>query len=269
MAERAWILFEVADTGIGISPEHLEQIFEPFRQLDGTSRRIHGGTGLGLAMVRRIIEQMDGAIHVDSEPGRGSTFRVALPMAIAAAPTDAPAPETAPLGDASPAAPESADVPAIRRVLIAEDNPVNQKLLDRILAKKGLEVVAVADGREALEAIGRESFDLILMDIQMPVMDGIEATRRIRELERSLGARRVPIIAVTANGMFQCREECASVGMDGYVVKPFGPANLFAAIDTVQRRVHGNSATDLPGSPTVSLGEDRCTGTGAPHPGSA
>lgn len=268
-AERVWILFEVADTGIGISPEHLEQIFEPFRQLDGSSRRVHGGTGLGLAMVRRIIEQMGGAIHVDSEVGRGSTFRVALPMGVAAAPVVACLPEAAPLGAASPDASAPPEAPAIRRVLIAEDNPVNQKLLDRILAKKGLEVVAVADGKEAVETARRESFDLILMDIQMPVMDGIEATRRIRELECSLGARRIPIIAVTANGMFQCREECASVGMDGYVVKPFGPANLFAAIDTVQRRVNGNAATDSPGSPTVSPGEDRCTGTGAPHRNSA
>jgi CheY-like chemotaxis protein len=125
----------------------------------------------------------------------------------------------------------------IRRVLIAEDNPVNQKLLHRILAKRGLEVVTVADGKAATEAVAQEPFDLILMDIQMPVMDGIQATRLIRERERETGSRRIPVIAVTANGMFQCREECAAVGMDGYVVKPFGPANLFEAIDNVHRKI--------------------------------
>jgi CheY-like chemotaxis protein len=190
-------------------------------------------------------------------------------MVIAPVPADSPTPEADLPEAVSPSSSTPTDPPAIRRVLIAEDNPVNQRLLDRILAKKGLEVVAVADGHEAVEAASRESFDLILMDIQMPVMDGIEATRRIREMERSLGARHIPIIAVTANGMFQCREECASVGMDGYVVKPFGPANLFAAIDTVQRRVQGNAATDLPDARTVSPGEDWRTEAGTAHPGSS
>jgi signal transduction histidine kinase/CheY-like chemotaxis protein/streptogramin lyase len=261
-----WILFEVADTGIGISPQHQQQIFEPFRQLDGSSRRVHGGTGLGLATVRKIVDCMGGAITLESELGHGSTFRVALPLAIPDAPDlhQEPAhPETDLHPTDAAVSPEAAP---IRRVLIAEDNPVNQKLLDRILAKKGLEVVAVADGKEALEATQRERFDLILMDIQMPVMDGIAATRAIREREQSLGLHRVPIIAVTANGMFQCREECFSVGMDGYVVKPFGPANLFAAIDTVQRKANGSLGNGASAGSSVASAGSRPPATEPTHP---
>lgn len=233
--ERIWIEFEVRDTGIGISEEGLEQIFDPFRQLDGTSRRVYGGTGLGLATVRRIVDGMGGRIRVESAPGRGSTFRVTVPMGLPMPGREEP-PPPAPAFSSDGMAP-------IRRVLIAEDNPVNQKLLHRILAKRGLEVVTVADGKAATEAVSHEPFDLILMDIQMPVMDGIQATRLIRERERDAGLRRTPVIAVTANGMFQCREECAAVGMDGYVVKPFGPANLFEAIDKVHRRIAGATAS--------------------------
>ncbi|MDZ7637345.1 MAG: two-component regulator propeller domain-containing protein [Bryobacterales bacterium] len=248
-SEQIWVCFEVADTGIGISPRHLDQIFEPFRQLDGTSRRIYGGAGLGLATVRRIVDSMGGRIDVESELGKGSVFRVTVPFRF---------PLAKPIESrTSPGLHNSSgeETPEIRRVLIAEDNPVNQRLLHRILAKRGLEVFTVADGRAATEAVQSENFDLILMDIQMPVMDGIEATRVIRERERVNGSRRLPIVAVTANGMFQCREECFAVGMDGYVVKPYGPANLFEAIDKVHRQIacHG------PGS-VEAAEEDRAAG---------
>lgn len=237
-SEQIWVEFEVRDTGIGISPDGLDRIFDPFRQLDGTSRRVYGGTGLGLATVRRIVDGMGGRIDVESALGRGSTFRVILPMGL-------PMP-----GQEEPSPPDEAEsgggAPVFRRVLIAEDNPVNQKLLHRILAKRGLEVVTVADGKAAMETVAQEPFDLILMDIQMPVMDGIQATRLIRERERTAGSRRIPVIAVTANGMFQCREECAAVGMDGYVVKPFGPANLFEAIDNVHRRIASAAGSTEP-----------------------
>ncbi|MCW5964833.1 MAG: response regulator [Bryobacterales bacterium] len=240
------IVFVVADEGIGIHPDHLAVIFEPFRQLDGTRRRRNGGAGLGLAIVQRLVSAFGGSVTVISELGSGSRFTVELPVEVLpvtpeqAAPTAlsssvAGAEDSAPSSETQPAESQAGEI-RIRKVLIAEDNPVNQTLLARILKTRGLHVVAVANGQAAVEAVEQDQFDLILMDIQMPVMDGIEATRQIRQREHP-GAGRIPIIAVTANGLFQCRQECVDVGMDGYVVKPFGPASLFDAIARVSQLV--------------------------------
>ncbi len=244
-ASQQRVVFVVADDGIGIHPGHLPVIFEPFRQLDGTLRRRHGGAGLGLAIVKNLVDAFGGVITVHSELGRGSRFTVELPVDVLPTPSpiaaDTPAPSDSQLRQRKLTSTQS----AIRKVLIAEDNPVNQTLLERILTTKGLHVVAVSDGQAAVEAVESDTFDLILMDIQMPVMDGIEATRLIRMREQAAGTR-IPIIAVTANGLFQCREQCMEVGMDGYVVKPFGPAGLFDAIARVTQQ------TETPSKPPSS-----------------
>jgi CheY-like chemotaxis protein len=253
--------FVVSDEGQGIPSEHLATIFEPFQQVDGSRQRRQGGAGLGLAIVKRIADALSGCVRAQSEVGKGSRFVVTLPLNSCAEPasratsevpaapgmdvTEAGAPplaganatsgtvEQTRAGERSGTG-EAAGRNALRKVLIAEDNPVNQTLLVKIMKTRGLHVVAVGNGQAAVDAAQREHFDLILMDIQMPVMDGIEATRMIRNHEGEHGSR-IPIIAVTANGLFQCRQECLEVGMDGYVVKPFGPATLFEAIKNVSQ----------------------------------
>ena len=211
--------FSVADSGIGIPKEHLRAIFEPFRQVDGSATRSFGGTGLGLAIASRLVELMDGRISVESEVGRGSTFRIVLPALRAAAPVVEIGGSHALAQSARPLS-----------ILVAEDNPVNQKVAKALLRKRGHEVTVVDDGQLAVEIVGDRSFDLILMDIQMPRLDGWQATRQIRERERSSG-RRTKIIGLTAHVMQEARDQCLEAGMDAVLVKPFEAAQLYAAIE--------------------------------------
>jgi CheY-like chemotaxis protein/HPt (histidine-containing phosphotransfer) domain-containing protein len=213
------VRFEVRDTGIGIAPDALEAIFDPFSQADGTMGRKYGGTGLGLTIAKNLAQVMGGAIGVDSMPGRGSTFwftvRVpALAGVLLAAPHEAPA---------TPAASLSG------RVLLAEDNPVNRELAVAMLEAMDLDTVVAIDGREALAAMAAGGIDLVLMDCQMPEMDGFAATRAIRAAEAG-GTRRIPIVALTANAMEGDRERCLACGMDDYLSKPFKPAQLHAVL---------------------------------------
>ena len=211
--------FTVTDTGIGIAPEHQQRIFEAFAQADGSTTRKFGGTGLGLAISTRLVELLGGRLTVDSTPGQGSTFSFTAWLAE----------ETAEVPATVPPPPRVDDRPAIRqlRVLLAEDNPVNQKVASRLLEKAGHTVVVVETGRGAVEAVQRERFDLILMDVQMPEMNGFEATQAIRAMEVDV---HTPIVALTAHAMRGDDERCLEAGMDDYVTKPVRAHELYAAL---------------------------------------
>ncbi len=209
--------YEVKDTGIGIAPDALANIFDAFSQADGTMRRKYGGTGLGLTIAKQLARVMGGQIGVDSMPGRGSIFwfTVRVPAVRTAA-------GEAASGGSTDAVPESFR----GRVLLAEDNLVNRELAAAMLEAVDLEVVLAADGREAVEAVAKGGIDLVLMDCQMPEMDGFEATRAIRAAEAP-GTTRLPIVALTANAMEGDRERCLGCGMDDYLSKPFKSPQLY------------------------------------------
>ena len=213
----------VADTGIGIPRDKQARVFEAFVQADGSTTRRYGGTGLGLAISSRLVALMGGSIHVESEAGVGSAFRFTVRLGILS---------TRP-GEAGSAEPlESGLSQAARslRILLAEDNAVNQRLATLLLEKQGHAVVVAANGVDALEALGCHAFDLVLMDVQMPVMDGLECARAIRERERGTGCH-IPILAMTAHALKPDRERCLAAGMDGYVSKPVRVQELMEAIE--------------------------------------
>lgn len=216
----------VRDSGVGIAPEHLGSLFESFSQADSSTTRRFGGTGLGLSISKHLVTMMGGEIGVESTPGQGSTFWFTIPLRTAVAPTT-------PAADVAAVA-KPASLSGLR-VLVAEDNPVNKIIAVKMLSKLGHTAVAVSNGREALGRVQAESFDLILMDCQMPEMDGFEATGKIRALALpSLNA--LPIIALTANAMTGDRERCLAAGMNDYVSKPMDVSQLSAAIARVCAR---------------------------------
>ncbi len=220
----------VSDTGIGIGAERLEQVFAPFEQADSSTTRRFGGTGLGLTIVRQLLAIMSGTVAVTSELGVGTRFVVTLPAA-AAEPTTTTWPRAA----------ESQHLRALRpvqRLLVAEDNPVNAKVLTTWLKKRGYHVDLVGDGAAAVAAVTQGDYDLVLMDVQMPGMDGLEATRTIRARQAPSG-QRLPIVALTANAMKGDDQRCREAGMDGYLAKPVAFAELAAAL-----RGLGRSAAD-------------------------
>jgi PAS domain S-box-containing protein len=212
-------LFEVADTGIGIAPEAQETIFESFAQADGSTTRRYGGTGLGLAIARQLITLMGGSIGVRSALGRGSTFWFTVPL-LPAGEESSDASRSAP--DAPPLASTERSGPG--RVLVAEDNPVNQLVTRRLLERRGFHVDIAADGREAVAMHAQASYDLIFMDCQMPELDGYDATRAIRAREGA--ERRTPIVALTASTMTSDSQRCFDAGMDRFAAKPIRPADL-------------------------------------------
>ncbi|QID19320.1 response regulator [Nitrogeniibacter mangrovi] len=212
----ALIRFEVEDTGIGVSAEVLPRLFNPFEQADATSTRTHGGTGLGLAITRKIAQLMGGDAGADSAVGVGSTFWFTARLR-----RDAAAPvEAAPCAD--PAEARLRHDFAGRHVLVVDDEPFNREIAQAIVEEAGLVVDTVEDGVQALELAAQTAYDVILMDIQMPRMDGLEATRRLRA-----DGSRVPIIAMTANAFADDRARCRAAGMDDFLAKPFEPEALF------------------------------------------
>jgi CheY-like chemotaxis protein len=217
----AALVLAVEDTGTGISATRLSQVFEPFIQADASTTRRYGGSGLGLTICRDLLTLMGGTIDVVSTEGVGSKFTVSLPARAAALPDAATKPHA------------SIDSVDGLRVLAAEDNPMNQIVLRTLLEASGIPVVMVSNGAEAVAAWRSGRWDLVLMDIQMPVMDGIEATRTIRAAERESGFARTPIVALTANAMDHHRSEYLSVGMDALVAKPINLEDLLRTIQSV------------------------------------
>jgi PAS domain S-box-containing protein len=218
---------EVTDTGPGIPADMLGRIFDPFDQLDPSNTRRHGGSGLGLAICRDLAELMDGEITVSSVVGAGSTFVLRLPLQRAdVEPIDT-------VSDLTPQPPAPLASPAggrPLRILAAEDNPMNQLVLTTLLGAAGIEPVLVSNGEEAVKAFAAERWDLILMDVQMPVMDGLDAARAIRAAERAEGRAPTPIIALTANAMQHQLDDYRACGMTSTVSKPVEIRALLAAI---------------------------------------
>ena len=212
--------FSVRDTGIGIPVDQQAQIFETFAQADTSITRQYGGSGLGLAICARLVELMGGDIWVESEVGEGSTFHFTARMKALPASVAEMSAEVSVLGT-------EAEQPHLR-ILVAEDMLANQRLIQTILEKRGHTVKVVDNGEEAVAAVAEGEFDLLMMDMQMPVMDGLEATRRIRETEPE--ERHTPIVAMTANALRGTEERCRRAGMDGYLLKPFHPVDLLETV---------------------------------------
>jgi len=276
------IHFEVTDTGIGIDPLVLESMFEPFTQADVSTTRVYGGNGLGLAIAKELVELMGGAIGAASEPGAGSTFwfELRLPPASQAAPAlssqaggarvgpagltagaiaaearpvqrpavPPPADELAVTAAEAPGAPQTLEEQAVRAdaaiVLVVEDSPVNRSVAGRVLERAGFRAQLVDDALQALVALDAQHFDAILMDCQMPGMDGYEATRELRRRE-SGGDRHTPVIAMTAHAMTGDRERCLAAGMDDYIAKPVRSRTLVEVLRRWVPHAPGDERSDI------------------------
>ncbi len=236
--ERAVIQFTVSDTGIGIAQEKIALLFESFTQADNSTARKYGGTGLGLTICKRLVSLMGGKLSVESKVARGSNFSFSLSLALNGLEQES---------DHSCGTSEtSAAMAAIRfaRILLVEDNIINQQVAQEILAKANLHVETVSNGKEAVEAVKAKDFDAVLMDIQMPVMDGYEATKAIRQ---DLGKTDLPILAMTAHAVSEERDKCFEIGMNDHIAKPISRHNLFLALNNwIGKKTQQRSAAPHP-----------------------
>ncbi len=217
MGETRRQAIEVIDTGVGFDPDQAERLFLKFEQADASFTRRFGGVGLGLAICRQMVELMGGGIHASGRPGRGASFTVELPLRPVDSRRDA-------------AGQDDGDMASGLKVLVAEDNPINRKVAELMLAAMGAEAECVENGKLAVEAARASGYDIALMDLQMPVMDGLEAIRTIRGEEASSGRPRLPIVVVSANVAPEHLAASSAAGADGHVGKPIRPEELVAAI---------------------------------------
>ncbi len=229
------IRFSVSDTGIGIPEDKQKIVFEAFRQADGSTARKYGGSGLGLAICSRLVTLMGGEIGVTSKPGEGSTFSFTVKLPHVAE-TTAGSAAIAPGSNSSSA--DLQEAPSLR-ILLADDNQVSRNLMTRVLEKFGHRVTAVDDGREAVAAVRSGAFDIVLMDVEMPEVDGFEATALIRAEERP--PQRIPIIAMTAHAMSGDRQRCLEAGMDDYLSKPISRNELTAMLAKFAEANHASA----------------------------
>ena len=234
------IELRVRDTGVGIPPDRLENIFDMFTQADPSVSGHYGGTGLGLAICRELTRLMGGSIEVQSVLGQGSVFQVRLPLA--------PAHGVPAQPDSLPRPPEAPARSMPLRILLAEDNPVNVKVATTYLSRRGHTAAVAANGRRALELLAREPFDAVLMDVEMPELDGLEATRRLRAGLAGPANRQAPVVAMTAHALAGARERCLAAGMTDYLTKPLD----FAALDDLLARLSANRQAVAPITPDVS-----------------
>ncbi len=219
------VFFRVSDTGVGIAPDQIAGIFDRFVQADSSTTRKYGGSGLGLAITRDLCTAMGGEIHATGEPGVGTVFEVLLPLEVLASDAVGPSPQPEDEGLSEP----------IRafNILAAEDNPINQLVLKTLLAQFDLSATIVENGMEAIASWRTGDWDLILMDVQMPVLDGPSAARQIRDLEAETGRAPVPIVALTANAMVHQIGTYYAAGMNDIIAKPINVRDLLRVIQAV------------------------------------
>lgn len=250
--KRRLLRLQVTDTGVGIAARHQAAIFEAFTQADASTARRYGGSGLGLTICAKLVKLMGGRIDLESALGAGSTFTVTLPLL-----DDRDGARHLPVDHARD------DAQAIRdaggrfsglQVLVAEDNPVNELLMNQWLERLGCTVHNARDGREALEQWQAHPIDVVLMDVQMPQMSGLEAVRQMRMREHERGLGRTPVVAVTANAMNGDRQACLDAGMDDFVGKPVSPSALVQALDRVHKRSSGHRAAETTKQPSSGVG---------------
>lgn len=253
------LVFEVRDTGIGIPREQHARIFQAFTQADASTTRRYGGSGLGLAICRSLVERMQGRIGVASEPGKGSLFRFTAVFGVA---------EDDPSQFSSPASLEQARSLAGTRVLLAEDHPINRMIARHLLEDMDCVVTEAVDGTMALELAQRGGFDLVLMDIQMPGLSGLEVTARLRDAEATFGGH-LPIVALTAHAMAGDRERYLAAGMDAYVSKPINPDKLVEAMRDALARADDPVASLLTDLDFSQTGPAAMTGRTEPAPAPA
>lgn len=253
-AETVTLDFSVSDTGIGISPKDHERIFLAFTQADASTTRNYGGSGLGLTIARKLVELMNGHIWVESQANQGSTFHFTLCLKV---PTGTVNEMPDPIK-----MPPSAVARRTLRVLLAEDTPTNQKLAEYLLARRGHIVEIAKDGQQALEMVGRRDYDVVLMDVQMPIMDGLQATAAIRSLPDPVKAG-LPIIALTAHALKEDAKRCLDAGMDAYISKPIR-ADEFIELVELLGASEGEEEQFLSETPEVVVSQDLNDNPGNP-----